>query len=867
MTNMTTVANTILVPDSSVVKVNDTLKSELPDTLKNQKSKSTFNDPVFSDAVDSMFYSKSGKELFLYNQAVVKYQEIELKAGFIAVNLERNEVFATGIPDSTGAIVQKPVFNDKGTEYQMDELIYNFNSKKAIIKGMASEYGEGRLLGDRMKKMPDDKMNIAGGKYTTCAHDDPHYYIRLTKAKVIPDEKIATGPAYLVIEGIPVYPAFIPFGIIPLSKDRTSGVLFPTYGEEERRGFFLKDGGYYFALSPYYDFAVSGSVYSKGSWDMRASSRYKVMYKFGGNFSFDYGLYRIDDDKTVNDTKTWRVQWTHQQDAKFRPGTNFSANVNFSSTSYNNYTNSGVGAGNNAEYLKNTAQSSISYSKNWAGTPFSMAMNLNHSQNFADSTMNLGLPRLSFNVRQIYPLQNPNRVGQARWWEKIALSYNLNMENRINGKEDVIFTNKGMKDWKNGFQHKIPLSTSFNILKYISISPSVNYTGTFYLSKVDKRNVLNSAGKDSLVTDTIRGFYPLHQYSFSTSASTRVYGMYDFGKNSTVKAIRHMATFSIGFSYTPGFDQYYKSAPGDATGRQFYSMYEQGIYGTPGRNESGNVSFNWGNNLEMKVKSKKDTVTGFTKIKLLESFNLSTSYNLLADSLNLSKISLTGRTNILNTFNLSFNASFDPYSYNKLTGATIAKYEVNQSGNLARLTNAGMNLDFSLKSTLFDSKEDKNKSANRGRNYSNPFMNNIGQNRGLGIDNQEEQQIINNNYYEYVDFNAPWDLSIRYNISVAKVFDKSIMDMDSRVTQTLNFSGNISLTSNWKISMTSGWDFKLNKLTYTSLNIMRDLDCWEMRMSWVPFGRYKSYSFQINVKSSLLQDLKITKRENWLDNY
>lgn len=864
-TSWTTNLNASLISDTLKVNALDTLQKVSSDTIKNKKSKRTFNDPVFSYALDSMFYSKNGKELFLYNQANVKYQKIELKAGYITVNMERNEVYATGIPDSTGAIIQKPIFSENGTEYQMDELVYNFNSKKAIIKGMVSEYGEGRLLGDRMKKMPNDNMNIAGGKYTTCTHDEPHYYIRLTKAKVIPDEKIATGFSYLVIEGIPT-PAMIPFGIIPLSKDRTSGVLFPTYGEEDRRGFFLRDGGYYFAFSQYYDLAVTGSFYSKGSWDVNASSRYKLMYKFGGNFTFNYGMYEIDDAPEVTPTKTWRIQWTHQQDPKYRPGTNFSASVNFSSTSYNKYTNNGVAAGNTAAYLQNTAQSSISYSKNWIGTPFSMSMNLNHSQNFRDSTMTLGLPRLTFAMRQIYPLQRENRIGKVQWWEKIGLSYNLKMENRINGKEDVIFTSKGMKDWKNGFQHTVPLSTSFNVLKYISISPSVNYTGTFYFSKVDKYNVLNKVGVDSLVTDTIRGFYPLSEYSFSVGASTRLYGFFNFGKKSPVQAIRHMATFSVGFSYKPGFGQYYKPKPGDITGKQFYSMYEQGIYNTPSMQESGNISFNWSNNLEMKVKSKKDTVTGFTKVKILESLNFGTSYDLLADSLNLKAITVNGRTNILQTVNLSFNASFDPYTYNKQTGLTMAKYEVNESGNLARLTNAGMNVDFSLRSALFESKDKKDKNSNNGRNYNNPFLQNIAQGRDVdGIDNHDRQTIINQSY-NYINFNAPWDLRFGYTLSCYRFFDKSIMDMDSRVTQTLNFSGNISLTSNWKLSMTSGWDFKLSKLTYTSFNIMRDLDCWEMSLSWIPFGAYKSYSFQINVKSSLLKDLKLSKRENWMDN-
>jgi hypothetical protein len=850
--------------------ITDSVKQVKVDTIRVPKKKAALNDPIIYDAKDSIVNDFITNEAFLYNEAVVKYQNIELRAGYIAINQTTKEVYAEGILDSAGNVIQKPVFKEGNQEYKMNSMSYNFNTKKALIRGMMTDQGEGTLHGNTLKKMPNDNMNIEGGKYSTCDHDHPHFYLRLTKAKAIPNEKIVTGPAYLVIEDIPIYAAWLPFGLIPMSKDKKSGVLFPTYGEENRRGFFFRDGGYYFALSDYYDLAVRGSYYSKGSWNIDANSRYKVNYKYNGNLSFNYGLYRIDDEDDTPDSKTWSVRWTHSQDPKARPGTTLSANVNFSSTSHNRLNNRDPN-----QYLKNTAQSSISYAKTWAGTPFSFSMNLNHAQNFSDSTMTLGLPTIAFRVRQQFPFKRKNGSGKQRWYEKISTSYTLNIDNRIAGKENVIFTSEGIKDWKNGMKHQIPVSTSFNLLKYITVSPSLNYTGFFYTKKFNKYKtdyIKGSTKRDTVITDTIPGFYSLSQYSMSISASTRVYGFFSTkGDNFPIKALRHMATFTIGASYTPGFNQYYATDP--VNPEQTYSMYQGSIYGTPGQNAAGNITFNWANNLEMKVRSKKDTVTGFKKVKLLESLNLNTSYNLLADSLNLSKISLSGRTNILNFVNLSFNASFDPYSYDKKTGYTIKDYEVNVSGKLARLTNASMNVDFNLDPTKLGlNKKDKKGNNNkgnkppRGMHLKNPMVTGMmNQRNPYDTDNKDHEQMMNQ-YYTYVDFNVDWSFGVRYNISYRKQFSQSIMDFEDKYTQTLNFNGNIKLTPNWNVALNSGWDFKEQKLTYTQVNIMRDLHCWQMSLNWIPMGRFKSFSFQLNVKSAMLKDLKLSKRESWYDN-
>lgn len=823
---------------SYLIHTQDTLPAK--DSLTKKTKKKQFEDPIFNNANDSIVYSLDGKKVFLYGDATVNYQNIELKAEYIEFDTDKKIVFAKGVPDSTGKIIGSPIFKEGSQKYSMDDILYNFNSKKAKINGVITEQDGGFMHGEQTKKMEDNTVNISHGKFTSCDQTHPHFYIAIKKGKVIPNDKIIAGPAYLVIEDVPL-PIGIPFGFFPNSRKRANGIILPEYGEEVLRGVFLRGGGYYFGINDNMDMRITGDIYSFGSWLLRSQSTYRKRYKFSGSFNVDYSKNKTDADTVTS----YNISWSHNQDPKANPNSTFSANVRFGSTNHSQYVSQSLN-----EFHQSTISSRISYSKNFVGTPFRLSTSLSHSQNNQTKIINLNLPNISFTMDKIYPLKRESNIGAPNWYEKIGLSLSTSFDNKVDVQEKDLFKKSTLNRMSNGMKHSIPLSTSFNLLKFITVSPSVNYDEFWYTKTIRREfDIVTLAPKD----DTISGFRRAWQYSTGVSMSTRVYGMFNFGKDKGIQAIRHVISPSISFSYRPDFSDprygFYKTyQPGLNAQVAKYSIFDRSVYGGPGAGKQGLVSFGLGNNLEMKVRSSKDTVSNFKKIKIFESLNFGSSYNLLADSMKLSPISFSGNTRLFDKISVNFSGSLDPYALNSLNTGRIDRFEFNRNKKLARLTSVSFGFDFSLNST---------------KNENNPTNQNIGEGlqKGDNMNNPEFGQSLSTNYSNaQVDFSIPWNLRVNYNFNYSKPL------IEKTITQTLGFSGDFSLTPKWKIGFQSGYDIKSRKLTSTSLNIYRDLHCWEMRMTIIPFGAYKSYGFQINVKSGMLQDLKWKKQDSYLDN-
>lgn len=835
--------------------VNDSITNDT--IVKKKKTKEAVDKPVDYTCKDSIFFDIETKKIYLYGQAKVIYGDIELTAEFIEFDMSDNVVYATSLTDTaTNEEIGRPHFKDKGEEFDADTLIYNFKTKKGLIKGILTEESDGYLHCAIAKKHPDESIHLLGGKYTTCDKECPDFYFALTKAKVIPKKKIISGPLYLVIADIPM-PVALPFGYFPSQKGQRSGILIPAYGEENARGFYLKDGGYYFLFSDYADLALRGDIYTKGSWRLNARSSYRLKYRFNGNFDYQY-THNILGEEGASDyqkTTSYWIKWNHSQDAKARPNTTFSANVNMGSSSFH-----ALNSTRSNDYLSNSFSSSVSYSKRWPnfGLPLNFSANLRHSQNTKDQSVNLSLPVLSMNMSRVYPLKNINKSGTDKWYDfadKLSIGFSSNLENRINTYDSLLFA--GNVPMKNGAKHSVPISMALkgpkwkapglNLLQYFTLTPQMTWDGVFYTEQVKKRYSWNN---DSIITDTLKkiGYGYNLRSSASLSFNPKIYGMYIFKNAEKLKAIRHVLTPSVSFNYSPemGLNPYRYSDSiqvDDASKMHEYSIYETGLYNLALQHKkSGTISFGLNNILEMKVKNEKDTVTGDKKVKLIESFSLNSGYNVFADSMNWSNISMSGRTNLFNFLNITINGTFDPYSVDTATGQRINKYEFTENHKIARLTSIRLTTGFSLNSQK------------------------IAEKRQAMPDNIE---LIGDHYYdlEYVDFDIPWDFRIDYSLNYSKTsYNIITKKFDPTITQSLRFSGNFSLTEKWKISGSSGYDFVAKDFTYTTLNIHRDLHCWEMSMSWIPFGARQSYNFQINVKSQIFQDVKYNKRKTWQDN-
>ena len=804
------------------------------DTIRNDsaQSKPLFDDLVKYDADDSVRFSIQEKKVYLYGNGFVKYLTTELRADYIELDMDKKLAMATGVPDSVGKLKGTPKFKDGGQEFESTELHYNFDTKKGYVTEIITQEGEGYIQGKTTKKMSDSVYCVKHGMYTTCdEHDHPHFGLNMSKAKMIKDKKIFVGFTNLELEGIPL-PIFIPFGFFPITKKATSGIIMPTYGEERMRGFNLRGGGYYIYINDYIDMNITGDIYTNGSWGLQYATQYRKRYKFNGNLNFTISKNYVSEKglPDYQESSDWSVRWTHTQDGKANPYSSFSASVDMSSAN-NNYYNA-----NTVDGIANQRkQSSISWSKKWPESPFSLSGSFNHSQNSRDTSIAITLPNLSLRMTQIYPFRKKGKSGEMKWYDNIGVSYSAELRNSIQTKEDKLFKSSFERDWSNGFKHNIPISLQFKIAKDVTFTPSLNYNGYLNLKTIEKIWIPDtSANGGQFITRDVPGLNYSHDYSASGSIgyTPTIYGMFMFKPGCKVVAIRHMIRPSISASYTPAIKPLgnYKKSYFDGEKKVEYDIHEGLTYrpNTTGGKQSGSISFSLDNNVEMKVRNDKDT-TGdeeFKKVKLLESFRLSTSYNPFADSMNFSNISISARTKILNNkVDLNFSGTIDPYAIDT-NNVRYNKYH----GKLGRLTNATISTNFSF-------------SADNGQNK------------------EKKNDLVGGFYDDYVDFDVPWNISISYNLT----YSKPSPYKSPTISQIINFSGDLSLTPKWKLTFQSGYDIKNKEVTSTSFSVTRDLHCWEMTFNCMPFGQHQSYNFEIHVRSSLLRDLKLTKRDSWYD--
>jgi hypothetical protein len=802
------------------------------DTItKTVPEESFLDDKVDYKADDSTSVDLIGQRAFLYNNAVVVYQDMTLKAGYIEIDFKNNLVFATSIKDSAGKEVQRPVFEQGADKFTAGRITYNFTTKKGKINDVITAQGDGYIHGKDIKKDTNNVYFVGHGKYTTCDLQHPHYYIGAKKIKVIPNDKIITGPAELYIADIPT-PLAVPFGFFPNKKGRRSGILIPSYGESENQGFFLKDGGFYFGNNEFVDLALQGDIYSNGSFGLQAHTNYKKRYRYDGGLDVSYSRI-ISGDRELPTSTTQNVffiRWEHAQDQKAKPGRRFSANVNAGSSSFNKYNGNVTG-----DYLSNTFQSNIAYSKSFLGTPFNFSANARHSQNTITRKLDISLPELALTMNRIYPFKRAERIG-TRWYDKIGISATANARNDINTYDSLLFRTETLQQMKNGMHFTLPISTSFNLFKYFTLTPTINTGSSVYFQTIRKRY---DANVNYVFTDTLNEVKMANDFSVNAGLSTRLYGDYFF-RTKHLKQIRHVATPTLSASYRPDFSDsqygYYQSVQTDTSGTtQLYSIFQNGIYGSPGAGESGVVAFSLNNTLEAKTKQQSDSGAVFKKTSIFDNLGGSVSYNIAAKTYHWSNINLNARTKLFKSFDINSTVSLDPYQIDSL-GSRQDRYEWN-NGRLGRLTSASISLSTNLKS--------KEKKAGDAKNSPTAT--------------QDELDYINTHPDAYVDFDVPWSLNVYYNMNYAKP------GLTETVTQSATFTGDLSLTKKWKISLTSGYDFTNKKMTLTSINIYRDLHCWEMRVNWVPFGFRQSYSIDINVKSSVLRDLKLSRRKDWYD--
>jgi hypothetical protein len=767
-------------------------------------------------------------------------------------------VYATSVKDSSGKEVEKPVFKEGNEEFDAQLLKYNFKTKKALIDYVRTKQNDGYLLGDTTKRQADGHIDLKSGKFTTCDAEHPHFYIGLTKAEAIPGDKIVSGPAYLVVADIPL-PIAIPFGFFPnTSKNNASGILIPKVGEEQTRGFFLQDGGYYFAINDYMCAQVLGTIYSKLSWSLNATANYRVRYEFAGNFGFDYAVNITGEQYTPSylKTKDYRITWNHSQDSKANPNSRFSASVNVSSTSYDQ----NVGY-NLDDHLTNTKSSSISYSYTWTGSSFTGSFN--QSQSSIDKSIDLDLPSLSYNVNPIYPFRRKEMTGEPKWYENIQISYSASLDNKIHSSDSLLFTKHGLDNVNNGFQQSIPLSTNFKLASFITLTPSLNYKGVMYSSRIreiwdSKKQKIDTLTYHGLNDSSYaQGYYP----AVSLGITPKFFGMYQF-QNSKIKALRHVFSPSITISFIPDVRKFvpnYYFTVIDSTPNKniknyqykkiVYSEFQNGMYGTPvGYGKSGTINLALNNNFEMKWASETDSGVTEKKITLLRELNFSTSYNIFADSMNLAPIRMVAGTSVFNNkLNIDFNATLDPYMVDSNSNKyyDINKFALSKNRGLGRITSATLTIGTSFKSGAGKNTTSDNKQTDQTN--TNPS----------NMPNTSSTQNVN----KAVDFSIPWSLSINYSWGFSKPYL-----YDHSVVQTVDLSGDLSLTKKWKISIKSGFDIQHNNISPTQLSIHRDLHCWTMSFQWTPLGPWRSYTFTINALAPILQDLKYNKTKSWYDN-
>lgn len=840
------------------------------------QSKSSLKRPAFSTAKDSVVevFSDGQRKIYYYGDVSVKYDNLELSADYMEYDMKTGTVYARGTLDTlTGEWKGQPVMKEGKSTYSMEEVRYNFNTQKARITNMITQQEDGLLHGKNIKMLPDRSINITKGQYTVCDLEHPHYYLKLTAAKVItkPSQKTVFGPAYPVIEDVPL-PIGLPFGFIPKRPDRATGLLMPTFGEENARGFYLKDLGMYFVFGQYLDLSVTGDIYTLGSWALDVNSRYKVNYKCNGNFSLNISNDQTGEKGSTDfmQTRNFGLKWSHSQDSKAHPGSTFSASVNFSSPSNNRYNSHSV-----SDALQNQASSSISYSKNWGGK-FNLSINALHSQNSRDSSYAFTLPNVTFSVSRFYPFKRKNRVGKEKFYEKFSLGYNTTLQNKVNFKASEFMKAGFMDKFQNGMTHNFQIGLpNFTIAKYLNFTPNVSYGQNWFFRKTEYEYNPETDRVESRDAGQFSTFGISQTYSGGISMSTRLYGMFNFGKAHKIQAIRHVVSPSMSFSFSPEkgthLNGYRTLTYTDKNGElkdYDYNIYSGQLYSPPGKGKSATMSLSIGNNVEAKVRDLRDTTgAGVKKIKLIDQLNLSTGYNFLADSLKLSNIGITMSTSVFEKVGISANVNFDPYAIDE-RGRKINKFNFQTQGwgKALRLTNASASLSYSLsgKGEVIGndgSKTDDGSGGGEAPQNSADYYRRIYYHPVTG-------EYIPGGWLYYTNPSVPWSLNFNYSFSYSRSYQYTNGQLitNNRYTQTLGVSGNIKLTPKMNLNATTGFDLMAMKMTTTQLSATYDLHCFNISVSWVPTGQWQSWSFRIAANAAALSDLlKFKKSTSYWD--
>lgn len=847
----------------------DSAKKAKADTAKKKQSLSS---QITYTAKDSTHSDNVNKTLQLWGGARVTYEDVELDADYIRVDYKTNTVYASGLPDPrTKRYSNRPIFK-QGSDKPLvaDSLVFNFKTKKGLIFNAASEQDGNFISGGTAKRLNDEEIAYKNVLFSTCdlPYPDTHFGIVITKG-IAEKHRIISGPAYLEIEGVPL-PLFIPFGFFPKPDSKSSGVILPTFGEDQQLGFYLKGFGYYFAVSDYMDLTTLANYYTKGSYSIDLSSRYLKKYKYQGNISLSYASTKVGLE-TDPPSKDFHINWSHSQDANAHPGTTFSASVNAGTSSY--YQNTRADGNYNIQALtQNNIGSSIAYGKTWPGSPFNFTANLSHRQDLTKQTVDLTLPSFSLNMSTLSPFDSKDRIGEQKWYQRITIGYSLQGTNTVTQiPEAQLFTaNTFKKKFQNGFNQQIPVSLSLNILKYFQFNSSFNYNERDYFQTIRKHYERGSVlGDNVLIVDTVQGFKRAGDYSISSGFSTKLYSTVLFKKGS-LKAIRQVITPNVSFQYRPNFADpkygYYNTIVSNATipypyTTQTYSIFEQSVFGGPGAGKSAGLAISLDNSIEAKMAPKSsDTSATERKIPILQGLSFSTFYNFIADSLKLSPISFSGRTALFNQkLGISFSGTLNPYVNqvrDSVSGGQLIRYAhvidryTWQDGHFPTLTNFSVSMDISLNSASLSSPTNKAAEAQQVNT-----INNMNKNQA------QKLALINPDPNAYVDFNIPWNVNVSFN------FFYSNTGVATTTTSTLNLNGDVNITPKWKLVYTSGFDVRQGKVSTTSLSIYRDLHCWDLSFQWIPFGYYKYYSVDLKVKASVLQDLKLSKRKDYNNNY
>lgn len=820
--------------DSLFVQKQDSLD------LKKNKKKAVLDARIDYSAEDSLTFFLDNKDVFLYNKAKIDYDKMKLESGFMTVNFDTKTLFAEGVKDSTDTIAQAPIFKEGNTEYKSKELKYNFDTKQGLISNVFTKESDGYLHGEKVKKKDDRTMYISSGMFTTCDNEDhPHFGISFSKAKAITDDKIVTGPAWFSLMEIPL-PVGIPFAYFPFTDGKKSGFLMPSYGNAANRGYYLRNIGWYFAINDYIDLALRGDIYTNLSYALNISSSYVKRYKYRGSIEFRYedNHTGLKNTPSYSSSSDFKFRWTHSQEAKSHPYRTFSANVNLVSSKFNQYTT------NVSDYFNNTTTSSIAFSTRF-GSAWSFTANLGESYNINSGAISLDLPSMTLSSIQFYPFRKKKSSGKRKWYEDISFSYRANLINTIDTYDSLLTSSDLIKNFRNGIMHSIPISSNVKILKHLNWTNSISYTERWYTNSLSKTY---NPETDLIDKDTIYGFIANRNANFTSSINTRLYGMFTF-KKGFIKAVRHVINPSISFNYTPdfsepslGFYDFYTDKEGK---RVYYSKTENGVFGSPPQGASGVISFSLGNNLEMKVPDKNDTVEGMRKIVLLEAFNISSGYDLARDSVNWQPLRLTARTTLFKKLLINFSAAYTPYVLNE-NGVLTNELLWHKEGRLFQKQNSQwtLNMSWNLNSKADHSQTTGDYHSPTEMQYS-PFSN--------------PNEILS----EHVDFSIPWNLTLGVNYSRLSSYIVSIAGYQTNQSATLTARGDLNLTEKWKIGFSSGYDFINKDFTYTSIDFYRDLHCWEMRMNWIPFGPRQGWNFSISVKAPMLQDLKYEKRNDF----